>query len=147
MTDNIRYRVNSKVVHEAFEDELVIVNLDNGNYYTLSTVGADVWALIGAGATTGEIMSQIAGAYAGDIATIRGGVTQLVDSLVAEDLIMPDPTPAPAPSSSAVPRAENGQRRVFETPVLQKYMDMQALLLLDPIHEVDEAGWPLPQTN
>ena len=30
----------------------------------------------------------------------------------------------------------------FEKPVLQKYSDMQDLLLLDPIHEVDEMGWP-----
>jgi hypothetical protein len=27
-------------------------------------------------------------------------------------------------------------------PVLNKYTDMQDLLLLDPIHEVDERGWP-----
>jgi hypothetical protein len=25
---------------------------------------------------------------------------------------------------------------------LNKYTDMQDLLLLDPIHEVDAAGWP-----
>jgi len=30
----------------------------------------------------------------------------------------------------------------FEKPKLQKFTDMQDLLLLDPIHEVDEAGWP-----
>jgi hypothetical protein len=28
--------------------------------------------------------------------------------------------------------------------VLQKYTDMADLLLLDPIHEVDEQGWPQP---
>ena len=27
-------------------------------------------------------------------------------------------------------------------PVLEKYTDMQELLLLDPIHDVEEAGWP-----
>ena len=26
---------------------------------------------------------------------------------------------------------------------MEKYDDMQELLLLDPIHEVDEAGWPV----
>ena len=30
----------------------------------------------------------------------------------------------------------------FEKPVLQKHTDMQELLLLDPIHEIDEKGWP-----
>jgi hypothetical protein len=30
----------------------------------------------------------------------------------------------------------------FVAPVLDKYTDMQELLLLDPIHEVDASGWP-----
>jgi hypothetical protein len=31
----------------------------------------------------------------------------------------------------------------FQKPLLQKYTDMEALLLVDPIHEVDEEeGWP-----
>jgi hypothetical protein len=32
----------------------------------------------------------------------------------------------------------------FHAPVLQVYSDMQDLLLLDPIHEVDATGWPMP---
>ena len=31
----------------------------------------------------------------------------------------------------------------FERPKLGKYTDMQDLLLADPIHEVDEQGWPV----
>ncbi len=30
----------------------------------------------------------------------------------------------------------------FTNPVLEKFTDMADLLLLDPIHEVDESGWP-----
>jgi hypothetical protein len=30
----------------------------------------------------------------------------------------------------------------FEMPKLSKYTDMEDLLALDPIHEVDEMGWP-----
>ena len=33
-------------------------------------------------------------------------------------------------------------KAVFNAPVLNKYTDMQDLLLLDPIHEVDATGWP-----
>jgi hypothetical protein len=28
-------------------------------------------------------------------------------------------------------------------PLLRKYTDMRDLLLLDPIHDVDEQGWPV----
>ena len=30
----------------------------------------------------------------------------------------------------------------YEPPQLMKYTDMQELILLDPIHDVDEKGWP-----
>jgi hypothetical protein len=30
----------------------------------------------------------------------------------------------------------------YTKPVLNKYTDMQQLLLADPLHEVQEAGWP-----
>ena len=30
----------------------------------------------------------------------------------------------------------------FEEPKLEKYSDMEDLLLLDPIHDVEDEGWP-----
>ena len=32
----------------------------------------------------------------------------------------------------------------YSKPILQKYTNMADLLLLNPIHEVDEQGWPQP---
>ena len=40
---------------------------------------------------------------------------------------------------------ENKVKSAWQAPLLQKFTDMQALLLLDPIHEVDSAGWPQPK--
>ena len=45
----------------------------------------------------------------------------------------------PEPSFD-LPQPNNGQ--VFSPPVVEKYTDMQDLVLLDPVHEVDERGWP-----
>jgi hypothetical protein len=35
----------------------------------------------------------------------------------------------------------------FSPPVLQKFSDMQELLLVDPIHEVKAEGWPLTKSQ
>jgi hypothetical protein len=59
-----------------------------------------------------------------------------MDRLVQENLVM-RVSGAPA-SSAALPKGEIR----FELPAMEKYGDMQDLLLSDPIHEVDEAGWP-----
>ncbi len=36
-----------------------------------------------------------------------------------------------------------GVARTTDRPVFVKYTDMEELLLADPIHEVDDRGWPL----
>ena len=32
----------------------------------------------------------------------------------------------------------------YESPIVESFDDLETLLLIDPIHEVDDAGWPLP---
>ena len=38
--------------------------------------------------------------------------------------------------------ATTDAKAVFQTPTLNADSDMEDLLLLDPIHDVDEKGWP-----
>ena len=33
----------------------------------------------------------------------------------------------------------------YEKPKIETFSDMKDLLLLDPIHDVDETGWPSPR--
>jgi hypothetical protein len=40
--------------------------------------------------------------------------------------------------------ATAGEPAAFEPPLLEKFTDMEDLLLLDPVHEVDGRGWPHP---
>jgi hypothetical protein len=44
----------------------------------------------------------------------------------------------------AVPDAGNSESQTPTDPLelFEKYTDMQSLLIADPIHEVDEQGWP-----
>ena len=51
----------------------------------------------------------------------------------------------PTPSTALPDVKVNGG---FDEPVLHKYEDMKDMLLLDPIHDVDdEAGWPQPKSD
>jgi hypothetical protein len=49
---------------------------------------------------------------------------------------------APGSSRNGQPLPADVLPAAFVAPVLHKHTDMQDLLLLDPIHEVDETGWP-----
>ena len=67
--------------------------------------------------------------------------------LEAEDLILVLPeTAAPNAAHETLAATEPIDSRLpFVNPTLTKFTDMQDLLLLDPIHEVDEMGWPHPK--
>jgi hypothetical protein len=137
MRSSTGYRVNAPdVIHQVIDGEAVIINLSRGFYYSLDRAGADVWNAIAQGRSRAEVVSMIERLYEGE--RIEAAVSSLVDELVAEELIVE--VPGPTPDGADDPRPE--RRGAFEPPVLRKYTDLQDLLLLDPIHQVDEAGWP-----
>ena len=145
MITSITYRVNSPhVVHEVFEDgEAAIINLKTGSYYSLDSVGATIWGLIDQGYSTGEIVEDLVQRYDGSLVAIVNDVGALVAALQAEDLIAPvaaaDAAPAP---KTGRPTTSPATKTAYSAPAFERFNDMQELLLLDPIHEVGEAGWP-----
>jgi hypothetical protein len=140
MLSEVSYRVNSpQVILETFADEVVIVNLESGNYYSIDKVGAEIWALLAEGASVPQIVSRVGRRYAAPEAEIDCTLRAWVEQLLSENLLVPAASAgAPQPPTSA----QAAEKLPFEPPVLQKYTDMQELLLLDPIHEVDDTGWP-----
>lgn len=134
---NVAYRINTpKVVHETIEGEVVIINLDSGAYYSLDQAGAGLWAELERGVGVDDLARYLEAHYAADAAEAATAVQALVAALETEGLVRPA-GPATTPATY-----QNGHRQPFIAPALQKHTDMQDLLLLDPIHEVDETGWP-----
>ena len=83
--------------------------------------------------------------YQGERDTIERAVNQLLDELREEELIVADDANGKLPSNDNVAgttKPEASPRAEFRTPIFEKFTDMQELILLDPIHQVDEAGWP-----
>jgi hypothetical protein len=139
-----RYSVNPKIVNETIDGEVIMLNLDRGRYYSLTRSGAEAWDALRNLATPAEIVDHLHGRYAADRSEIEAAVRRLVDDLCQEELIAPlaDRPSAGAPPAAATNGRTGGARAAFEPPVLQVYTDMEDLLMLDPIHEVDETGWP-----
>ncbi|MEP7270438.1 MAG: PqqD family protein [Acidobacteriota bacterium] len=136
-----RYAINAPhVVHEIFDDqEAAIINLKSGNYYSLNPSGAKIWSLLECGATDGEIVAEMIGRYEGSEGIIANSIHEFVLALLAEDLIVQADSVTWAPPGERLP---SGCTAPFTAPSIERYNDMQELLLLDPIHEVDETGWP-----
>ncbi|MCP2727279.1 PqqD family protein [Limnofasciculus baicalensis] len=143
MSQSIRFRINSpKVVQETIDGEVVIVNLDKGDYYSLVQSAADIWSGIERGISTDEIITEMVERYEGSREEIETAVSEMIQKLQDEEIIVVDERSRATKSDAPCITNGNTEKAIFELPVLQKYTDMEELLALDPIHEVDEMGWP-----
>jgi Coenzyme PQQ synthesis protein D (PqqD) len=134
------YRIDSrKVAHETIDGEVIMIHLVLGSYYSLDGPGADVWEHLAAGRGRAETLALLEQRYDAEPGRIAETVDELVKRLAEEELLEPHPDGAPAP---AIEAATVGERLSFTEPRLEKYTDMQDFLLVDPIHETDETGWP-----
>lgn len=143
------YRMNTpRITHENLDGEVILLDFEVGTYFSLSGSGAAVWEAVGEGATLEQIVSRVSLAYAGDASAIAKSVEALLDQMEAESLVLRAPA-AELPPATKVELSEASQAQsAFETPKLEKHTDMQDLLLLDPIHEVEESsGWPNRKTE
>lgn len=142
MTTAQGFRIDpGKVVHEAIDGEVILIHLGTGNYYSLDGAGAEIWELLGRYGSTPEIAEELAHRHGERPEALVSAVDGLIDELAAEGLL--EVAVTPASSSGAETRVEasaNGSG--FERPVLTRYTDMQDFLLVDPIHEVADSGWP-----
>ena len=142
-----RYEANGNgVIHETIDGEAVIINLMSGRYYSIQGSGAEIWNLIHAKASIGQAARWLAQRYALPETDMQNMVTQFLAQLVQEELIRPLPSSqgeSPGNVDLELPAAEISADHPFARPALRTYTDMQDLLLLDPIHELDDAGWPM----
>jgi hypothetical protein len=141
-----RFEIPShKVVSEIIDGEAIVINLDTGAYYSLRDAGGEIWSLLQKKLTPREIVESIARRYDRAVSDIQGAVENLLAELEREGLVAAIEAAGEDSTNRVEPATESGapaERVVFKPPVLQKFTDMQEFLLVDPIHEVDESGWP-----
>lgn len=108
------------MVHEEFDAEIVVLNLQSGQYFGLNGSGAVLWLAISAGHDPVDISAPHGAAFA----------TRLSELGL---IVQSDEAPIPALAQD------------FATaPSIEVYDDLSDLILADPIHDVDEKqGWPM----
>ena len=145
-TDGVRLTLRAPhVIHEAIDGEVIVINLSTGTYYSLRGSAAEAWELIQRpdGIDTTQLIAVLAVRYEASPEELSAAFDPFVAELGREGLIERSEGSAEnvAPDTDA---AANGHRGglAFEAPKLEKFTDMQDLVLLDPVHEVGGVGWP-----
>lgn len=126
------------IIHELLDQEVIIANLNTGIYYSLRETSVAIWQLLLTNHSLAEIAQQFSQQYALPVTQIIQSVSPFVSQLLQEELIIENQIQTPSSQPSGLIWSS-----VFTLPTLEKFEEMSALLMLDPIHEVDEQGWPV----
>lgn len=133
------YRISEpQVVHDSVDGEILAIDFTSGSYYSLRGSAAAIWDAVAEASDLEEIVARVAEQYHDD--DLAGGVQRLLDLLVGEGLLDREGRvdgPIPVTGAGGEP---------LGVPGVEKYTDMEEIILLDPVHDVSEAGWPAAAT-
>ena len=135
------YRIEAtSVVSDVIDGEAVMLHRSSGDYFSTDGVGCLIWQWIEKGRSRGRMLGDLEARFAADPAAIAAALDSFIIDLLSHQLVREvEPEDAPA-------AAWSGDRVPFTPPVLNIYSDIRNLLLLDPIHDVEEeSGWPVPK--
>ncbi|MEG3152330.1 PqqD family protein [Sphingomonas sp. ZT3P38] len=123
------------VASETRDGEAIMMHHGTGTFFDTDGSGGYLWEIIESGSTAAGLSTALADAYnlAPDVAT--DAVEAFLAELRRHDLVVEGGSTtggnAPVPTG------------VYSAPELRVHTDLADMLLLDPIHDVDEAGWPI----
>jgi len=137
--NNLRCRISNNVISDVFGDEVVLVNLELGIYYSLRGSATPIWIRLYNQYSPSEILADLIQVYQVAeqdlLADINQFFTRLLELKIIEN--------STATEKKTIDFVATENLIDYASPVLETFSDMQEILLLDPVHDVDKSGWPI----
>ena len=140
------YVINEQKVYADYaEGQYIVLNHVTGEYYSFDRASSAVLGALLSGADESSVTAAFLEKYGPDCGAAPA-VAKFVAELLEAGIIT-------AAAGEVIPEAEAGAAHIGEIadktmPELgfEAFSDVADLLLMDPIHEVDEEmGWPVPK--
>jgi hypothetical protein len=168
--DKVFYVRPDDIVHDTIEGETVVIDLRNGVYFRFDGAATHAWTVLLDRATEAELIDRLEAAFAGSRAAIAEQVHGFLIALYSDGIIRredasaaasagevagPDPGAPDAPRDAfaglsvdrfdhlrAMAGAAPAAKLPFDGMTVNRFDDLDELLAIDPVHEVEDAGWP-----
>src|SRR5262245_52968644 len=128
------FRPNDSVISwELIDGEVIAIHYQTGHYFSFTGLASSLWQGMSAGNSLDSLRS-LAGVESPEQQAQFDG---FFEKLLGGQLIEPWPSaelPAEIPAISAA----GG----WEALAYEEFADLEQLLLADPLHDVDDMGWP-----
>ncbi|MDH6504888.1 PqqD family protein [Polynucleobacter sphagniphilus] len=131
---------NPKIVSEEFDNEIILIDIEKGLYFTIGGLGVDLWRLYSMPCSL-EYITQLLSEH--HINIDPEVLSSFIDQLQKNNLLVSAAENLDVPTS----RSQHLFSSIL-TPSLSIYSDLAELIAIDPVHEVDKSlGWPVRQEN
>lgn len=123
--------INNQIAAELFGDEMVLIDIHSGRYFSLRGAAVDIWRLLGEPRSRATLHEAF---VSPDHRELDAALAQMLE----EGLLLA--------AAGQVSSESHETRHEYRPPQVEVYTDLAELIALDPVHEVDaEMGWPVQQ--
>lgn len=132
------YEANFRdITFERLDGEVIAINLATGSYFSMSGPAADLFTLITSGHPMTKWWAELTKAFASppDRRQCLIFLENLLELRLAQGV-----NQAAAVGSLSLP--DDYARGEWTDPKIEEFDDLQDLILVDPIHDTSNLGWP-----
>jgi hypothetical protein len=119
----------TQVAAKVMDGEAILINLGTGIYYSMGTTGGFIWSLNEKRLAIHQIGARVVEQYDVSEAEASADVLRLSEELCKEGLAV---SAAGMQATDATLPAMAGGRLRYETPSIEKFVDMAEMFALDP---------------
>lgn len=130
-----------RIVAESIDEEVIAVDLMAGIYHSITGAGVVVWDGLTRGLVGDELVQLLCTHFEVSEKAASAEVDDVIAKFVEFDLIFPRKEKVENKGDDKTEPAK-AIKEPFERTSIIVYRDMEDVLRLDPVHDVDEHGWP-----
>ena len=128
-----------RIAHQTVDGEVIAIDFVNGAYFSMRATAGEIWQMLVANMALDAVIALYRENSPLPAETLVAEIQAFASELLAARLLQPND--APGTAQPALP-AVVAQRKPYTPPQLEKFEDMADLIMLDPVHDVSDAGWP-----
>ena len=129
---------HTEILFENYDDELILLDLSRGIYYTINRSGADCLLILLSASTTEDAELLISQRFEAPDNNIAFSIVSMIEQLSGFGVVIPRGENEAGLACEIAP----GSGIVFTPPLVEQYKDIEDILKFDPVHDVTDGGWP-----
>ena len=133
----------NKVFADFADDQYIVLNHVNGEYYSFDRASSAVLKALVEGCSAEDITESLCSRYDWEPCKVQEKVSQFIERLLQRQILLS----GECTKGDAGPYIASLALQAMPELGFEVFTDVADLLLMDPIHEVDEkAGWPFKKS-